>query len=171
MNRLFSRRSFSALFAARLATRPALAGGLPTPQEKPILTISGRIGIRNYGDVARFDRPMLEALGIRGFVTSTPWYKGTTRFDGIPMRTLLRAVEAAGERIIAIALNDYTTEIPIADIEQYDVLLALKRDGAYMPIRDKGPLFIVYPFDSFPELQAQKFYGRSAWQLAQIIVQ
>ena len=87
------------------------------------------------------------------------------------MRTLLRAVGASGERVVAIALNDYMTEIPIVDFEQYDVLLALKRDGAYMPVRDKGPLFIVYPFDSFSELQAQKFYNRSAWQLAQLIVQ
>lgn len=171
MNRPLSRRSFSALFAAQLATQSALASGLTTPQEKPVLTISGRIGLRNDEDVARFDRPMLEALGTRGFVTNTPWYKGPTRFDGVPMRTLLRAVEASGESIVAIALNDYTTEIPIPDIEKYEVLLALKRDGVYMPVRDKGPLFIVYPFDSFPELQAQKFYSRSAWQLAQIIVQ
>ena len=171
MSRLLSRRSFSALSVSGLATHSALAGGLPIPTEKPVLTISGRIGIRNDGDVAQFDRPMLEALGTRTLVTSTPWYKGTTRFDGVPMRTLLRAVEASGKRVVAIALNDYTTEIPIADFEQYDVLLALKRDGAYMPVRDKGPLFIVYPFDSSPELQAQKFYNRSAWQLAQLVIQ
>jgi hypothetical protein len=157
------------LVAAGLAARPALASGLPTPQGKPILTVSGRIDVRNDGDVARFDRPMLEALGTQGFVTSTPWYKGPTRFDGVPMRTLLRAVKASGECVVAIALNDYTTEIPVADFERYDVLLALKRDGEYMPVRDKGPLFIVYPFDSSPELQAQKFYNRSAWQLAQLV--
>ena len=170
MDRLLSRRRFGSLLAAGLAARPALAGGLATPQEAPILTISGRIATRNDGDVARFDRPMLEALDTQGFTTSTPWYKGTTRFDGVPMRTLLRAVGASGEHIVALALNDYSTEIPATDFEQYDVLLALKRDGEYMPVRDKGPLFIVYPFDSFPELQAQKFYNRSAWQLAQLVV-
>lgn len=170
MDRLLSRRRFGGLLAAGLAARPAAAGGLATPQDAPILTISGRISVRNDGNVARFDRPMLEALGTRGFVTSTPWYKGTTRFDGVPMRTLLRAVGASGERIVALALNDYSTEIPAADFEQYDVLLALKRDGEYMPVRDKGPLFIVYPFDNAPELKAQKFYNRSAWQLAQLVV-
>lgn len=170
MDNLLSRRRFGGLLAAGLAARPALAGGLATPQEAPILTISGRIAMRNDGDVARFDRPMLEALGTQGFTTSTPWYKGPVRFDGVPMRTLLRAVGASGERVTAIALNDYTTEIPMADFERYDVLLALKRDGAYMPIRDKGPLFIVYPFDRAPELQFQKFYTRSAWQLAQLAV-
>ena len=171
MNRLLSRRRFGGLLAAGLAARPAVAGGLATPQEAPILTISGRIAVRNDGDVARFDRPMLEALDTRGFVTSTPWFKGAVRFDGVLMRTLLRAVGASGERITATALNDYSTAIPITDFERYDVLLALKRDGAYMPVRDKGPLFIVYPFDSAPELQAQKFYNRSAWQLAQLNVE
>lgn len=73
MGRPLSRRSFGDLLAAGLAVRPALAGGLGVPQEKPVLTISGRIDVRNDGDVARFDRPMLEALGTRGFVTSTPW--------------------------------------------------------------------------------------------------
>ena len=50
------------------------------------------------------------------------------------------------------------------------MLLALKRDGEYMPVRDKGPLFIVYPFDSRPELRHQRFYARSAWQLARLDV-
>lgn len=171
MNRLLSRRSFGTFLTVGLAARPVLASGLPKPQEKAILTISGKIGIHNEGDQARFDRPMLEALGIQSLVTSSPWYKGATRFEGVPMRTLLRAVEASGKSVLAVALNDYTTEIPIVDFEQYDVLLALKRDGAYMPVRDKGPLFIIYPFDSSPELQVQKFYGRSAWQLSQLIVQ
>lgn len=173
MDSLLTRRSFSfsALFAAGLATHPTVESGLPSPQDKPVLTISGHISIRNDEDVARFDRPMLEALGVRGFVTSTPWYREATRFDGVPMRTLLRAVGASGDRIVANALNDYTIEIPIADFTQYDVLLALKRNGTYMPVRDKGPLFIVYPFDSSPELQAQKFYCRSVWHLAQLIVQ
>lgn len=171
MGSVLSRRSFSTLFATGLVTHTALANDLPALHEKPILTVSGHIGVRNAGDVTRFNRPMLEAIGMRDFVTNTPWYKGVTRFEGVLMRTLLRAVEASGERITAVALNDYTTEIPVSDFERYDVLLALKRDGTYLPIRDKGPLFIVYPFDSFPELQAQKFYSRSAWQLTQIIVQ
>lgn len=169
MDRLLSRRLFGGLLAAGLAARPALAG-LPKPQEAPILAVSGRISVRNDGDLAQFDRPMLEALGTTGFVTNTPWYKEAVRFDGVLMRTLMGAVGASGERVTATALNDYSTEIPLADFERYDVLLALKRDGEYMPVRDKGPLFIVYPFDSLPELQAKKFYSRSAWQLAQLAV-
>ena len=39
-----------------------------------------------------------------------------------------------------------------------------------MPVRDKGPLFVVYPYDSDPELRSQKFYSRSAWQVKSLIV-
>ena len=39
-----------------------------------------------------------------------------------------------------------------------------------MPVRDKGPLFIVYPFDSDPALKSRTFYGRSVWQVAKLVV-
>ena len=72
--------------------------------------------------------------------------------------------------MVASSLNDYETKIPMHDFVRFGVLLALKRNGEYMPVREKGPLFIVYPFDSEPELKSQKYYGRSAWQLARLVV-
>ena len=75
-----------------------------------------------------------------------------------------------GDKIVSIALNDYSVEIPIEDFAKYHAILALKRDGEYMSVRDKGPLFIVYPYDNDPELRSQKFYSRSAWQVNRLIV-
>jgi hypothetical protein len=80
-------------------------------------------------------------------------------------------VGATGTSVVAYALNDYSTEIPMEDFTRYGVLLALKRNGEYMPVRDKGPLFIVYPYDSMPELKHQKYYSRSAWQVARMVVE
>lgn len=148
----------------------ANAAELPQPTGKPILEISGKIRVFNDGKTAVFDRSMLEALGMTSFTTVTPWYSGPVTFEGVPMTKLLATVGAYGDRVGVIALNDYTTEIPIADFQEFGVLLALKRDGKYMPVRDKGPLFIVYPYDSNAELKQQKYYSRSAWQVAKIIV-
>jgi len=167
--RPIGRRSFGAL-AVALAIGPANADELASPHERPLLTISGAIGVKNDGDNARFDRAMLEAMGTSSLTTKTPWYNGEQHFEGVPMRTLLRAVGASGDRITAVALNDYTTEIPVADAQEFNVLLALKREGAYMPVRDKGPLFIVYPYDSEERLQSQTYYGRSAWQVSRLII-
>jgi hypothetical protein len=148
----------------------ARADSLEQPKDKPILTVSGKIAITNGSGTAQFDRAMLEGLGMVSFETTTPWYKGPVKFEGVPLVKLMAAVGATGQRIIAIALNDYSAEVPMEDAIKYNVILALKRDGEYMPVRDKGPLFVVYPFDSDPELKSQKFYSRSVWQVARMEV-
>lgn len=143
---------------------------LPAPAGRVILTVSGRIAVTNEADTARFDRAMLEGLGLASFTTATPWYDGPVTFEGVPMTKLLQRLGAQGETVRAIALNDYSTEIPISDFAQHGVLLALKRDGNYLMVRDKGPLFIVYPYDSDPALKSPRYYGRSAWQVARLVV-
>jgi hypothetical protein len=173
MSHLTTRRWLlaSGLAAPIWALAPrARAAGLAEPTEKPILKISGMIEVHNKDDAAVFDRPMLESLGLTSFTTLTPWYDKPVTFEGVRMTDLMRLVGAHGERATAVALNDYSTELPVDDFERYGVIMALKRDGAYMPVRDKGPLFIVYPYDAMPELKQQKFYARSAWQVARLII-
>lgn len=166
-----TRRSLGVVLLGATGWSQARAdGALPVPVGKPILTISGQITQPNVGDAALIDRPTLGSLGMEGFETVTPWYTGPVRFDGVPMTRLMQAVGATGTLVRAIALNDYTTDIPVADFQRYGVLLAIKRNGEYMPVRDKGPLFIVYPFDKYPELQSHQFYSRAAWQVTQLVV-
>jgi hypothetical protein len=148
----------------------AAAAPLAQPAEKAVLTISGKIADTNQDGKAVFDRAMLEGLGMTSFVTSTPWYKEKVKFEGVALDRLMSAVGAAGDRLVIIALNDYSAELPLADAHKYHVMLALKRDGEYLSVRDKGPLFIVYDFDSDPDLRNQKFYSRSVWQIARIEV-
>ncbi len=143
---------------------------LVSPKGKVILSISGRISVTNTASAARFDREMLEDLGLAKFTTMTPWYNEPVTFEGVRLDRLMRVVGASGEQLRARALDDYTTEIPIADFERYRTILAMKRNGDYMPVTDKGPLFIVYPFDSHPDLKHQRFYARSAWQVARMTV-
>ncbi len=149
--------------------KPALAA-LAAPSERPILTVSGKIRNFNKDQTAQFDRPMLEALGMTGFDTMTPWYDKVVHFEGPLMSAVLAAVDAYGDSVVVTALNDYSTEIPLSDFAQFKTILAMKRDGTYLPVRDKGPLFIVYPYDSTPELKQQKYFGRSAWQVAKFLI-
>jgi hypothetical protein len=169
---LLTRRAILSAAALALsgAHRLVAAATLPAPAENPILSVAGNIAATNKEGVALFDRPMLENLGMVSFETTTPWFNGVVKFEGVPMTKLLAEVGAKGDRLVVVALNDYKSEIPIEDFERYGVIMALKRDGGYMPVRDKGPLFIVYPFDSKPELKSQKFYSRSVWQVKAIEV-
>lgn len=169
------RRQFAAILAAGatasvlLQSKPAHA--LQMPSGKPILTVSGAISVTNHLNEAIFDRAMLEALGMEEITTTTPWNSGPVRFEGVRMDLLMQVVGAKGSVVIAQALNDYTTKLPISDFGRFKPILALKRDGEYMPVRNKGPLFIVYPYDSDPELQQQVYYNRSAWQIASLVVE
>ncbi len=148
----------------------AEAGPLPAPKERPILTVSGNISVTNQGNTAVFDRAMLEAVGTVSFETETPWYSEPVKFEGVPLAKLMQHLGAKGEHIVVTALNDYSSDIPFTDIMKYNVILATKQNGQYMSVRDKGPLFIVYPFDSDPELKHQTYYGRSVWQVSKIAV-
>ena len=171
MPHAFGRRVFSALAIGTAVSCGVQAiEALPAPQGRTILSVSGLISNFNNEGAAEFDRAMLEAMGMEDFETTTPWYEGRVRFEGIRMTKLMASVGATGRNVTAVALNNYSTDIPIADFERYGTLLALKRNGAYMPVRDKGPLFIVYPYDSAPELKSPQFYTRSAWQVAKLIV-
>lgn len=146
----------------------AFAPNLASAQSEPvILTIDGAIA---GGIAVDLTRTQLEAIGAAAIVTATPWHEGTPQFAGVPMKALLEYVNATGEVIEVRALNDYSTSIPVSDFIQYPVILALKQDDAYMSVRDKGPLFIIYPFDDFEELRADLYYARSAWQVRSITV-
>ena len=153
-----------------LASPRARAGTLAEPSGKPILSVGGKITQTNQAAAAVFDLSMLEALDQTVIETTTPWYNGSVKFEGVPMTRLMEAVGADGTTLVVSALNDYTSEIPIEDFAKYHPILAIKRNGDYMPVRDKGPLFIIYPYDSSPELNKQKFYSRSPWQIARMQV-
>jgi hypothetical protein len=133
---------------------------------KPILTVTGKVS----GETVTFDRESLEALGLVTVETKTPWYDHVVKFEGVSLEKLMEKVGAKGEKVVAVALNDYSSEIPIEDFAKYKTILALKRDGQYMPVRDKGPLFVIYPYDSQPELKSHKFYSRSVWQVTRLEV-
>ncbi|HED1541762.1 TPA: molybdopterin-dependent oxidoreductase [Kluyvera cryocrescens] len=147
------------------------AGELAKPTSKVILTMSGKIENTNESGKALLDIASLEKLGTVSFQTTSPWYNGRTTFTGISLQKLMDYVGAKGTIVKITALNDYTTLIPLSDFKKYNVILALKIDGEYMRIRDKGPLFVVYPYDSLPELNTQIYYSRSAWQVSKMDIE
>ena len=153
------------LIAATLFARqePLQAAELAAPTGPVVLTVSGAIGVRNSGDTAVFDIAALEALPKTEIRTSTPW-TGVSTFEGVSLADLLAAVGATGATIKATALNDYTVEIPAADAT-LGAIIAYRVDGKQLSVRDKGPLWIVYPFDENPALKTETNFARCIWQL------
>ncbi|MFN7725876.1 MAG: hypothetical protein ACK5QH_12485 [Rubrivivax sp.] len=152
---------------AAVAAWPALA--LEKPTGPVVLTLSGKLRSPNDGKRAQFDMAMLEKLPQTSFSTRTPWYSQPRKFTGPLLRDVLAAAGAGpgqgATTLRATALNDYWVELPLEDAARYDLIVARLLDDKPMAVRDKGPLFMIYPFDALPELRNPVFYSRSAWQL------
>ncbi len=148
----------------------AMAADLAQPQGEVILTVTGLIENTNSDGAARFDLAMLSELASRETVTETPWHDGTPTFSGPLGTALLEAVGATGGTLRITALNDYAVDVPVDDLLTYPAIFATHKDGEPMAVREKGPLFLIYPFSEYPELLNEQIFGRSAWQIATIEV-
>jgi hypothetical protein len=165
--RIFLAGSMAAWLGAAGAAAPAR---LASPRGKVVLSLSGQIERSNAAGRADFDLDMLAALPQRQLVTHTPWHQGAQTFTGPLLRDVLAEAGAHGRTLVAVALNDYRCEIPFEDAERFDVIVARLHNGEPMRVRDKGPLFIVYPFDSDAQLRSDRYYVRSAWQLRSLLI-
>lgn len=151
------------------ATVPVFA--LDQPVGKTVLSVTGLVGAKNTDSAAVFDIEMLMKLPQQTFTTRTPWDKQAITFTGPLLRDVLAAARVSGTTIKALALNDYQTTIPMEDAKRFDVIVAHKLNGQPISIKTKGPLFIIYPFDSNTELQSTRYYERSAWQLKSLKIE
>ena len=148
----------------------SMAADLSIPGDNVILTVSGNIDNTNVNGEAQFDRQMLEQLPQTKITTHTPWTEGLHVYEGVLLNTLLKQVGASGHKLVAKALNDYHTEIDLESLGDYPILLAFKTDGAFMRVRDKGPIWIIYPLSDYSELDTIKHYENMIWQLSSLEV-
>jgi hypothetical protein len=144
---------------------------LPAPHGTAILTMTGAIAHTNAVGSATFDADMFASFPRRKITTATPWYDQPRTFEGPLLRDLLAAVGASGRTLKVEALNDYAADLPFADALAYDVVVADRIDGETIPVRERGPLFIIYPFDQVPQLKTEQYYQRAVWQVKSIEVQ
>ncbi|MFN3670802.1 MAG: hypothetical protein ACK4VM_02715 [Bosea sp. (in: a-proteobacteria)] len=146
----------------------AIGAELGKPASAPVLTVTGKITHKNTEGAAVFDLAMLEKLPGQVTDTKTPWYKDKTRFEGPLGSELLKAVGATGTVMKITALNDYAVEIPVKDFQAWPVILATRIGGKAISVREKGPLFVIYPFEQDPALYSELYFGRSIWQVKSI---
>ena len=163
-------------FLAALALGASLASGflfaneLAQPEGKVLLTVDGSIDRVNSPDGIQFDLAMLDALENVEFETTTVWTDGPQVFRGVPLSVLLDAVGVSSGTIVATALNDYQIEWQVSDAIESGAVIATRRNGQALEVRDKGPLWIVFPYDSDPKFRTETVYAYSIWQLVKISV-
>lgn len=163
----------SVLLLLLSAALPGLvaAQALPKPVGPVLLRISGSISQTNAPGAAEFDAAMLNALAGSQILTRTPWHPAPARFSGPALKTLLAAVGSSGKTLRLTALDRYEVGIPVEDVERFNPLLALRMDDKELTIRSRGPVLLMYPFDSYPQIDTDLYYGRSVWQLLRIVAE
>lgn len=146
------------------------AQSLRRPKGKIICTVSGAIQQVNADNCADFDHTMLDELPKSEIRTVTPWNTAITHFAGPRLRTLLDTVGAKGSVCRMFALNDYQVDIPVEDADRYSPILALTQNGNPLSVRERGPIWLMYPFDAYPEIRTTAMLDRPIWQLRRIEV-
>ncbi|WP_170606233.1 oxidoreductase [Ruegeria arenilitoris] len=120
------------------------------------------------GEQKELSLEVLDSLDQVSFSTSTIWTDGIHQFSGVPISSLIQHLNADGELLKLYALNDYSVEMPVAELEEEVPIIATRIDGATMSVREKGPYWIMFPFDDSPDYQTESNYARSVWQLKRI---
>jgi len=151
--------------AATLSIAVATQAQSTSPTGPVILTV-----IDSQGAEIALDLEMIEGLDQIVTVTETPWYDGAQEFSGPLISDLMAHLDLSGNELSFIAVNDYAASMPWSDIETYQVILATRHGGKEMSVRDKGPLFVIYPFDAHPELRNEVIFSRSVWQVKAVKV-
>jgi len=159
------RSLFAAAILALSITAAAQAADLAQPKGPVVLTIHGKIANTNRGALndfedaffkfggvsfdkaAQFDLAMLEKLGMTSLTVKYDTWPKAYKFEGPLLADVLKAAGATGQTIKVYALDGYGAEIPLAELRQYGVLLALKADGRYLGLGGRGPTWVVYPRD------------------------
>ena len=77
----------------------------------------------------------------------THWSRYDNRWQGVAVKEILRRVKPRPEAIAVMAhtTEGYTTNIPLADLSDEEVLLALKHDGNDLAAEHGGPCRLVVP--------------------------
>lgn len=145
---------------------------VPTPGDPVVLTIEGKISRTNAGDKLQFDMATLESIGVVQYNVDDPFVKKNVLYAGVLLSQLLKVAGAAPDAtaLTLWALDDYSTDMKIADANKWPVLIATRADGTYMSLDKNGPLISVFPFNDFPEIDHLTYDAQWLWALARITV-
>jgi len=145
---------------------------VPTPAGDVVLTVSGVIALTNDGDTFKLDMDMLKALPCLAYEVDDPWM-GTQIYGGVELRTLLDyvGIPAGASKVVMVCSDGAEFAVTIKDALYYPILLAYTSDGDELPASQGGPIKLVYPYNSYPEIQDLYDENQWAWYVVEIRVE
>lgn len=169
-------RSVIGACVLRLAAAVLVAGLVSAPctvraESGAVLEILLSDGAGKDARHIALDIDALHALPRSAFRTATIWTAGRERFEGVRLHDLLTHLGVAGGDMLLIGQNGYQAEFPVDEVRPDGALLAFARNGVPMTTRDKGPLWLVFPYDDDARFRTELHYARSVWQLDRIEIE
>ncbi len=121
------------------------------------------------GRTVSFDLAQLDALPQVDVATSTQWTEGTLTFSGPSLATVLAAAELPIAPVDAIATNGYAVRLSFPPGDETLPIIATRIDGEPIDRRDKGPLWVIFPYDSGDAYRTAEVFAQSIWHLERLI--
>lgn len=127
-----------------------------------VVVNDGQQRVLTYDDIANIAPSTL--------TTHTPWDDGPSEFTGVLFEDFIKHVKIETDEVLAKALGDYQVVMPVADVIAAGGFVAITRDGKPMPVRSKGPYWIIFPYEELNMDTAPSTLVRSwsIWNLTQI---
>ncbi|MBD2315138.1 molybdopterin-dependent oxidoreductase [Desertifilum sp. FACHB-1129] len=126
-------------------------------QQQWVLEISGQT---RSGESVQLNWAELAPLATTVVQTRSPHHLSNPeeilQFRGIRVSELLARIGTAANatKITFVAYDGYRATVDIADLRRYPVTLALEMNGMPISRSEGGPLFLVFPYHDFPELES-----------------
>jgi hypothetical protein len=122
---------------------------LPTATGESLLTVTGRIAPGAADGTLRLDAAGLQRLGLRKVTVFEPFVRQTVDFQGVWLADVLAAAEVSpsATSVHLTALDDYETDLTMADIRAGVFLATRTGAGRPIPLEEGGPVRILIPGD------------------------
>ncbi|MBE71321.1 MAG: hypothetical protein CMO07_11485 [Thalassospira sp.] len=100
--------------------------------------------------------------------TSTQWTDGVQKFRGVAFDTLFDTYGLKAETVRVSALNDYNVMVPADVLRNDGAILAYHLNDAEMSVREKGPFWVIFPYDADARFQTDTYWAYSVWQVKSV---
>ncbi|EGA71185.1 hypothetical protein VISI1226_06673 [Vibrio sinaloensis DSM 21326] len=107
----------------------------------------------------------------QSFETKLPWLDKSALFTGFKASDLLNYYRIDDAFSVSfVALNDYASSSRVEDLLQYQPIIAYQMDGEKMKVRNKGPYWLVFDLDKYPEIDNAGYHSQMVWQIDEIMI-
>lgn len=113
----------------------------------------------------QFSAEELLNIAPAALTTITPWDDEASTFEGIYLSELITTLDIDTDQLTAVALNNYRINLDLAGAIEAGAFIAAQRDGKAMPVRQKGPFWIIFPWSDGAELSDPQLASWAIWQL------